>query len=200
LYFSIFAIIKADRSTFNFIRTGTIPLLLIIDLFLGYSIWLSPIIGIIIITITLCILWFRKELNKKGIGRVIACTVNAALTISLFKYDISHFNSIAAEQLFINIILLISFFIFDRIKFRENPILFLKKRIFLWQSLAVWIGGVIESFAYNYGAASIITTAKRWLAILWSIITGKMYFKEKHIVFKILILIPLLVGVIFLVL
>ena len=36
VYVTTLAIVKADRSTFGFVRTGTIPLLLFADLWLGY--------------------------------------------------------------------------------------------------------------------------------------------------------------------
>ena len=199
LYVCTYAIIKAERSTYNFIRTGTIPLLLIVDLILWYSIGTTAIIGIIIVMISLWILLFNREIKKGGIRLVVLSTINAVFTISLYKYDITHFNSIVGEQLVMYTILLISFFIFDRIKFKENPMSFLNKRIFLVQSLAIWIGGIIQDFAYYYGAASIITTAKRWLAIIRSMITGKIYFKEKHVMVRIYILIPLILWLILLI-
>lgn len=197
-YISVLAIAKADRSTYSFIRTTTIPLLLIVDLFLGYKITYLPIVGMLIIIITLVILFLNKGIKKRGLGFVIFSAVNAVITISLFKYNITHFNSIAAEQLLITLILLIFFIFFSLFKAHENPFMFLKQPVFFLQSFSVGIAGVIESFSYNYGAASIITAAKRSSAIFWSLISGKVYFKENKFILKFIIFILLLSGLVLL--
>ena len=199
LYVSVCALVEADRTTFSFIRTVTIPLLLLADVFLGYKISLFPVIGIGVITLVLLILFSRHEIKKRGIGLVVFSAVNAVLTISLFKYDITHFNSVVAEQMSIHLILLISSFFLATFRGKENVFIFLTKPIFLLQSVPVGLGGVITSFAYNYGAASVITAAKRSGAIFWSLLSGRQYFHEKNIVFKILIMILLVIGLVFLV-
>jgi len=198
MYVSVMAIVKADRSTFSFVRTITIPLLLIVDLILGYQIGFMPTIGIGVIIVTLGVLFFNHGIKKTGLGFVLFSAINAVITISLFKYDISHFNSVATEQLLINAILLTVFLLLAIFKAKENPLVFLEKPIFLLQSAAIGIGGVIESFGYNYGAASIMTAAKRSSAIFWSLLAGKVYFKEKHITFKFAIFILLLGGLVLL--
>ena len=198
MYVSIMAIVKADRSTFSFVRTITIPFLLIVDLILGYQIGFMPTVGIGVIIVTLGVLFFNHGIKKTGLGFVLFSAINAVITISLFKYDITHFNSVAAEQLLINAILLTVFLLLAIFKAKENPLVFLEKPIFLLQSAAIGIGGVIESFGYNYGAASIMTAAKRSSAIFWSLLAGKVYFKEKHIIFKFAIFILLLGGFILL--
>lgn len=193
-YVSILAVVRADRSTYGFVRTITIPLLLMVDFALGYKIGFLPITGILITIIALLIIFLNKGIKKNGIGLVVFSAVNAVATISLFKYDITHFNSIAAEQLFINLILLLFFIVLAIIGARENPLTFLKKPIFFLQSFSVGMGGVIESFGYNYGAASIMTAAKRSSAIFWSLLSGKVYFKEKNAILKFVIFILLLIG------
>ena len=198
LYVSVLAIAQADRTTFCFLRTLTIPLLLLADLFLGYKLGLFGIVGISVITLTILLLFSRHEIKKKGSGFVIFSAINAVFTISLFKYNITNFNSVVAEQLFMYLILLVTFFFIALVKVKENPFIFLTKPIFLLQSLSVGLGGMIESFAYNYGAASLIIAAKRSSAIFWSLLSGKQYFKEKNIVFKILITILLVLGLVFL--
>jgi len=197
-YVSVLAVIKADRTTYSFLRTLTIPLLLLVDFILGYKIGFLPMIGIITIIVALIIAFSNHGIKRKGIGFVIFSAVNAVITISLFKYDITHFNSVVAEQLLISLILLISFLSFSLIKAKENPFIFLTKPIFFLQSISVGVGGVIESFGYNFGAASIMTAAKRSSAIFWSILSGKAYFKEKNILFKFLVFSLLLIGLIFL--
>jgi hypothetical protein len=70
LYFSIFGIIKADRTTFNFVRTLTIPLLLIVDLLIGYQIDKPAIIGIIIIMTTLLVSFASQKRNWPSHGLI----------------------------------------------------------------------------------------------------------------------------------
>lgn len=197
-YISVSAIVRADRSTFNFVRTITIPLLLIVDLSLGYKISFLPITGVFVIITALLILFLNKGVKKNGIGLVVFSAINAVVTISLFKYDITHFNSVVAEQLLITLILLISFTFFSLFKARENPFLFLKQPVFFLQSFSVGISSVIESFAFNYGTASVMTAAKRSSAIFWSLLSGKVYFEEARVILKFAIFILLLIGLVLL--
>lgn len=198
LYVSILAIVEADRSTFGFVRTLTIPLLLFIDFVLGYKIGFLPVIGVAVIMATLLAIFLSKGVRKNGIGFVAFSAVNAVATISLFKYDITHFNSVSAEQFFIYLILLFCFSFLAVFKAKENPFVFLTKPVFLLQSASVGLGGVIESFGYNYGAASVITAAKRSSAIFWSLLSGRVYFKEKSILLKSVILVLIVGGLILL--
>jgi len=195
-YISVLAIVKANRSTYGFVRTITIPLLLLVDFTLGYKIGFFPIIGMLIIMFTILILFLNDGFSKKGVGFVVFSAVNAVATISLFKYDITYYNSVVAEQLFMTVILLIFFIFFALIKGHENPFIFLKQPIFFLQSFSFGIGGVIQSFAYNYGAASIINAAERSLSIFWSLVSGKVYFAEKNMILKFIIFILLLAGLI----
>ncbi|HEX8994300.1 MAG TPA: hypothetical protein VF803_03550 [Candidatus Paceibacterota bacterium] len=197
-YVSARAVIEANRSTYGFVRTLTIPLLLLTDLFLGYGIHLGAAIGIVLIVAALLIAFSNHGIEKQGLGFVLFSAVNAVLTISLFKYDIAHFNSVVAEQLIINVILLISFSLLVLAQEKKNPFMLLANLTFSLQSAATGIGGVIESFGYNYGAASIMTAAKRSSAIFWSILSGKTYFKEKNIFFKLFVSALMLVGLVLL--
>ena len=197
---SILAITTADRSTFGFVRIGTIPLLLAIDIFLGYAIGPNQIIGIGMIIAGLVILLINHGIKRKGLWLVAFTAVNAAITISLFKYDITHFNSVESEQGIIMIILMAYFFVMAILVKKEDPIKFLKKPIFLVQSLSSGIASVLMSFAYLFASASIITTAKRSLTILWSILSGKIYFHEKNLIVKIVSYLFIVLGLVFLVL
>lgn len=198
LYASVFAIVKADRTTFNFVRTLTIPLLLLADLALGYRISSPAIGGMLVIVLTLLALFSTRSIKKQGIGLVAFTAVNAVATLSLFKYDITHFNSVAAEQLLIYVILLVCFFVLSTFKAKENLLRLLTKPVFLLQSASTGFGGVIESFAFNFGAASVMVAAKRSSAIFWSLISGRALFREKHLVFKSLVFFVLLIGLILL--
>ena len=81
---------------------------------------------------------------------------------------------------------------------KENPLQFLRKPIFFIQSATAGIGTVLISFAYLFAAASIITTVKRAAGILWAMLSGNVYFKEKHFLLKLFSLILIVVGLVLL--
>lgn len=150
--------------------------------------------------VTLGLLLFKQGINKKGIGWVVFISLNAVATISLFKYDISHFNSVETEQFLMCIILFVYFFLLILWLDKKNPFKLLRRPLFLAQSLVGGAGGVVTGFAYNFTTAAIATTAKRSSAIMWSMVSGGLYFHERHILFKICILILLISGLILLIL
>lgn len=198
LYVQTFAVVKADRSTYGFVRTITIPLLLLADTVLGYKLGIMPMVGTALIAVALFVTFLNGEIKKRGSGYAIFSAVNAVVTISLYKYNITHFNTVVAEQLLISLILLASFLYLAKMKAGENPFTFLTKPVFFFQSAANGLGGVVESFAYNYGAASVILSAKRASAIFWSILSGRLYFKEKKTLVKLFVFSILLLGLVFL--
>lgn len=198
LYITVLATAEADRSTFGFIRVLTIPLLLGVDLFLGYFIGLKQFIGIGFILSAFILLLLSNGINKKGIMLVLFTAINAVATLSLFKYNISHYNSIESEQLLIYLILIIFFFAFARYVAKENPLRFLQKPVFFAQSLTQGIGGALDSFAFGFGPASIILAAKRSSAILWATVSGNIYFKEKGLFLKLALLTLFTTGLILL--
>ena len=191
---AVLAVTMADRSTFSFIRTGTIPLLLAVDIILGYSITAGNIAGIIIIALGFLILFINHDIQKRGAWLTLFITVNSVATISLFKYDITHFNSIEAEQGLMTLILMFYFFFMAYFSAKENPFSFFRKRIFLGQSLSSGVGGIINSFAYGFAPASIITAASRSFEIFWAIISGKKYFHEKSAATKFISMFFIVIG------
>ncbi|MFA6177555.1 MAG: hypothetical protein WC694_01515 [Candidatus Paceibacterota bacterium] len=198
IYSTLHAIVEADRSTFGFLMIGTIPLLLVVDIILGYSINILSLFGIFIIVLGLIILLINHGINKKGIGYVVFSTINAVATISIYKYCITYYNSVEAQQIITHIFLLSFLFIMSVWKFKENPFGFIFKKNFFIQSFSNGIGGAIVGVAYVYAPASIITSGKRAFSILWSIISGNKYFHEKHVLIKIISFIFIVVGLIFL--
>ncbi|OHA20404.1 MAG: hypothetical protein A2849_01345 [Candidatus Taylorbacteria bacterium RIFCSPHIGHO2_01_FULL_51_15] len=194
---SVLAITRADRSTYSFIRVGTIPLLLIVDLVLGYSISTFALIGISLILLVLILLFRSHDLKKDGMWFVMGTSILGAATLSLFKYNITHFNSVEAEESIVIAVLLVYFFCMALFVAKENPILLLKRPTVLAQSVSAGFANVLMSFAYLYGAASIITTAKRGLGVFFSILSGNFYFKERGIFIKIIALLAIVVGLIF---
>lgn len=180
----IIAIVRADRSTFSFMRTLTIPLLLVVDVALGYPISISQSIGILAITLGLVALLANKKLDKKGLGFVIFSALNAVVTISLYKYNITHYNSVEAEEGIIQLFLLLYFIIWCYQKRSRTSLRLLLQPVAIAQSLAIGISSVLTSFAYLFGPASVITGVKRIIAVCFSVISGKIYFQERNFIWK----------------
>ncbi|MFA6257481.1 MAG: hypothetical protein WC671_00515 [Candidatus Paceibacterota bacterium] len=193
-YSTLHAIVEADRSTFGFLMIGTIPLLLVVDTILGYEINFFNLFGISVIILGLIILLFNHGINKKGIGYVIFSTINAVATISIYKYCITHYNSVEAQQIITHIFLIIFLFIMSMWKFKENPLIYLLKKNFFIQSISNAAGGAILGIAYAYAPASIITSGKRAFSVLLAIISGNKYFHEKHLLIKIISFIFIIIG------
>lgn len=192
------AICHSDRSTFGFIRIITLPVLLMVDLFLGYSINNWQVFGIAIIFFTLLLVLASKGINKKGAFYALLPSLIAVATISLYKYDITHFNSVTAEQS-ITVAILAGFFYFMSRINGESPFKYMFKPIIFSQSISVGISVVIISFAYKFAPASVVSSAYRSSAILWSIVSGKLYFHEKSFLIKLICMFLLVFGIIFLI-
>ena len=198
-HFGTLAIVTADRSLYGFLRVSTIPLLLLVDFLIGYPILGNQVFGIILIVCSILILFSAKAVHLKGFWLVLFVSVNAVATISLYKYDISNFNSVAAEQGIVTLVLSLYFFIMATWKAKENPLVFLKKPVFLFQSISSGLSSAISSFAYLFAPASIITTAVRAFSVLSSVIAGNLFFKEKRFLLKLFLFILIVSGLIFLV-
>ena len=192
------AIIKADRSTVGFLRLLTIPLLLISDLTLGYHLTTWQITAVILIFLGLAAAFRRNAAGQKGAIWAVLTAVLAAVSATLFKWDISHYNSAAAEQIVIYTVVLTFFYIRSR-QMGTDPVRLLTKRVTGIQSIANGLGLAIETFAYQYAPASIIVTMKRSFAVMWSIIFGHHYFHEHKLRQKIAAGAVLLVGLVILV-
>ena len=196
---TILAIVYAARSTFSFVRILTIPLLLLTDIILGYAITFNQVIGISLLVLALVLLLLNQGLKTKGVWYVLFTAVNAVVTLSLFKYNISHFNSVEAEQSLVMIFLLVYFGLMSFFVVKENPFRFFKKPLFLGQSLASGLGTVLGSFVYALAPASVITTFTRAGAVLSAVLSGRLYFQEKKFGLKIFAFFLVLLGLIFLV-
>jgi len=182
---AMLAVQKAERTAIGFLTVGTLPLLLVVDIFLGYTISLKEIIGISIIIITLLILFLNHGISKKGVGYIIFTTISSVATLSLYKYDITHFNSVEAEQGITYLILLIYFGITSILINKQNPFSYIFKYPFAIQSISLGAGAVLVSFSYLFAPASIITSGKRAFRAMVTIVFGGRYFKEKKIPIKI---------------
>ena len=193
------AVIRSDRSTYGFLRTGTIPLLLLVDFLLGYTLSLQQMFGIIILVGALLLAFMNHGIKKEGLTLVLFATVLPVITIALYKYNITYFNSVEAEQLIVHIALLTYMFIMAMRVGHENPFVLLTQRAFFVQSFSAGIGGVLVSFAYLFAPASMVTAAKRAISVLWAIVSGNLYFEEKQLGLKIILFVCVSMGIILLV-
>lgn len=178
-YATVYAIMRADRSTFGFLHTITIPLLLAADILLAYSVSLPQVVGMSLIIASLVLLFINHGIRRAGAWLVVFTAVNAVATISLFKYDITHFNSVEAEQALVCLVLVIFFFFMALTREKKNPLRLLAHPVFFTQSFLMGVGGVVVSFAYLFSTASVITAAKRAFTILFAMLSGRIYFHEK---------------------
>lgn len=192
------AIAKAERSAFGFIRTVTIPLLLLIDVLLGYALTNGQMAGMALIIFSLALLFVNHGIKREGTGYVLASAVNAAFTISLYKYNIAHYNSVEAEQIVGSLFLLAFLFFMAMRQCRENPLRVLLKRFALAQSFSHGIAAVLDGFAYNFAPASVIVAATRSSSVFWSVAFGNVVFHEKHLLLKAFALLLCVTGIILL--
>lgn len=192
------ALVKTDRSTYAFVRNLTIPLLLIVDLIVGFTIGFNQWLGIGIIALVFGIILYFHVLSFKGIGYALFTAVNAVATISLFKYNITYFNSVEADQIVIYSILIIYFFFAAKFLGKENPLKFLKHKLFLGQGAFHGLAAIFASFAISFGNPGIAITAGRTSAVLAGIISGRNYFQEKKFGAKIFVAIILTIGIVLL--
>lgn len=186
LLVSLRAMVAADRSTFAFLRTFTIPLLLVADIALGYVLSIYEIMGVSLIVIALLILLLNHGLSRRGKILSLLSALTAVGTITLYKYNITHYNSVEAEQTLAHIGLLIVIFALARWHTGEDVTRHLFKPVFFAQSFFAGIATVLMSFAFLFAPASVITAVKRSLEILGAIVSGRTYFHEKHVALKLL--------------
>ncbi len=90
--------------------------------------------------------------------------------------------------------LMLYFSLIARWRQHEHPLKLLKRKAGLFQSGTSGLAGVLESYAYSFAPASVVMAGKRGSLILWSIITGNVYFKEKHPAIKLTAFLCILVG------
>jgi hypothetical protein len=199
IYSSLHAIVEAERSTSGFLMVFTIPLLLMVDIYLGYPIDFINLIGVCFIAVSLLFLFINHGLSNKGIKYVLFSTFNAVIAISLYKYLITNYTSVESLQIVVGIIILVFLFLMAVFKSKENPLKFIFKKGFIYPSISKGVGGVIISFAYLYAPASIIIGARRGSSVLTSIVAGNKYFHEKHLAIKIISFLLVILGLILLV-
>jgi hypothetical protein len=195
VFVSLNAILTADRSTFAFLRTLTIPLLLVADFMLGYALEITQVAGVSLMVVAFLFLFFNHGLSRKGKLLSLVSAMIAVATITLYKYNITHYNSVEAEQTYMHVILLVAIIAAAKIRAHENVFWYLTQPLFITQSVLSGFASVFMSFAYVFAPASIIMAAKRAFEVLASIGAGRAVFKEKHLSVKLTGFSLLLLGV-----
>jgi hypothetical protein len=181
---TLYAITRADRSTFGFIRTLTIPAVLVVDLSVGYAFGWLHVAGIILIVGALLFLFLNHGLRARGAGLSLASALLAAATISLFKYSITNYNSPEIDQSVASAVLLVYFYVMARLVYKENAIrTFLTGRGIFQSSLSA-----IASLA------AVIVAAKRAMSVFWSVLSGRSVFHERHLAVKLIALFTCALG------
>lgn len=183
---TLLALARAERSSFGFLRTLTLPLLLIVDLMLGYHIELNQLGGMALVIVGLLVLFLNHGIRAKGAYITLFTAVGAVINISLYKYDITHFNSVAAESGLIGLCVVAYFLVLSLLYVRQNPFTLLRERRYWVQFIASSVDHAAIGFAFIFAPASIIITVRRALGVLFAVISGELYFHEKHILLKLL--------------
>jgi hypothetical protein len=150
LFVSLNAVVTADRTTFSFLRILTIPLLLGVDIMLGYTFTLTQITGVSAIVIAFIFLFLNHGLSNKGKLLSLLSAIMAVGTIALYKHDITHYNSVEAEQILMHLIILVTIIMAAKIRAKENVFRYLTHRTFVLQSIASGMASVLMSFAYLF--------------------------------------------------
>lgn len=182
---TVYAIKIADRSTFGFIRTLTIPFLLVIDMISAYAVETTQIIGIGLIVFALFLLFMNHGFSKKGSGLVLISALNAVITTSLYKYDITHFNSPEIEQTIVLVAMLLFFIAISVFRDKKNPFALFRHRACVIQAGLMGVSSVVDSLSFLFAAPSILAATKRTMSVFMSVVLGKTVFKEKHLYLKI---------------
>jgi drug/metabolite transporter (DMT)-like permease len=197
LFWTLKATAAATRGTFGLVRSATIPLVLMADLLLGYTLGPWMLVGMALIFSTLVILAALGDLDGKGLKYVALSAVNAAITISLFKFNITHYNSVATEQIIVLFFMTLVFLLLASIK-RESVMKAFRHPLLAAEGASLSGAGLLDSFAYTFVPASVAITMIRALSVFWSIVFGKAYFKETHFVPKLVGCVVIVLGIILL--
>lgn len=195
---AVLAVKYAERSTFSFLRTMTIPLILIVDLMLGYVIQPVQIVGMLVIAAALLLLFMNHGIKKAGVWFVVANAVNAVVTTSLYKYNVTHFNSPEFEGLVSAVWYCGMFYILSHVYEKRHPFHLFTNRTLMAQSLSSGFAQFIEGYAYVFAPASVVMATKRSLNIVWSMLFGNKVFHEKHMIVKALTAAGCIVGIVML--
>lgn len=193
VYWWLKATTTADRSTATSIKMLTLPLLVTADLFLGYEMSTTSVLWIIIITLAFILFNLKwKTLNFKWSWYAFATAINACITLSFFKYLITHYNnSFEVVQMIAASTTIIFLWAIIYYKKEKASIKLLKDKIVITGLSSYWIWAVMSSYWYTLVTASEATTFVRiWGMFSW-LLMWYLMFKEDQIKNKIWLMISL---------
>lgn len=190
--------LRAPRSLAGSFRMLTVPLLTVVDYYLGYDISPIQILGIGIVVVTILTLMKRDAWHKPSTKWLLLNTICTVVTLSFYKYNIDHVTNVETLQTIVTASVLISTFIFAHFFKKQNLFKLFKKPFALLQATSMGIGSVLDGFAYLYAPASIITATYRSSQALWTLVSGSLYFHEHKIWSKIIAVLFLSGGVLLL--
>ncbi len=172
------AVIRADRSIFSLVKSLTIPLLIIVDVFMGYSLSMATIVGCTVLFSGIGIVFLHHTNKKQHLLYPILSAVNSVITISIYKYLITNYNSVITQQLIIYGCLLIYSVL--GIVYKEKTTIkhIIKNKLRDSQIASSAFASVLFSFAYKFAPASLVIAVERSLMVLFSLISGRFEFKE----------------------
>ncbi len=183
-YFAIMALQLADRSTMGILRSGTIPLLLVVDIMMGYSISSLQLTVILALFVLIVLAVKEKAVGGQGLKYVVLATVLPVITATLYKYNIEHYNSVAVEGTIVFSALLLFWGVMNARR-RNNPLRYLKNPQIVAQSLSLAVEAVLMSIAFIYSFPSLLIAVKRASSIFWSTLSGIYIFREERAFAKI---------------
>ncbi len=180
-YLLFYALQRAERSVFGMFRTVSIPLLLLVDLALGYM--LSPLqsIGMFIVTVAFIVFVEDRRSSKDGWVLVLASAVLSVCTIAMYKYNITNFNTVEAENFYFFGILGSLFLLYVSFIKQKNIFRLLQRPAIVAQAMCSETGTMFSSFAYMFAPASVILAIARSSGVFWSLVSGSLYFHEQHV-------------------
>lgn len=177
-HLSMKAVLKASRTTSAFLSNITIPLLLLSDFLLAYSISNIRLGGICLIILSILVLMKFDRKSHKGASLVLVVGVISAITTTLYKYDITHFNSVAAEQIISLSCVSLYFLYMVKIKTSFKHWRYALSSAGLVQSVSMGFSSLISSYAYSLAPASVVVSMLNGSTIIWGMIFGRTYFHE----------------------
>ncbi len=193
----ILAIVKSERSTFGFLRVGTIPLLLLLDLLVGVSVSGLQVVGMMLISGTILFMLLNHGLSRNGLWYVIYTTVSAAFQLSLFRYNATHGNSVELESFLMMVMISLLFYVLAR-KHGNHPFAVFRLKRPLVQGTLHGVAMVFGSYAFLYAPASILLASARGAGIMASVFAGHWMFHEKKLGLKLLAFVGCAIGIILL--
>lgn len=191
------AIAITERSTFGFVRAGTMPLLLMIDVAMGVQVTGWQVVGMICIVGTILILMMNHGLSKKGMGLLLYTMASAAIQLSLYRYNITHGNSVELEQLLSTLAVGAGLY---ALVTREgaNPFKLIRRPRPALQSGLNAVANLIGGYAFLYAPASVILSTGRAASVMAAVLAGHLYFKEKKFSQKLIAFVGCAIGIILL--